>query len=372
MSGVLQALRQSEPLHSTTEDASFEACPTPIKPRIAAAIRKTALARSSAALLPVREVSTELLVLFQVPSIAPLKPVTPAPAVASKTRLQPNEPSPPVVAASEAEAIPSPPDYSRTLDQITASLLEVLSVHSPSASAAALPEFSKQAATSLSPPVLLPRIAATDFELRLRATELNAAQSASFNHLAAKLRHDTRTVRLPMIALTSSTQQTDSAQAFARLAMRLAEELGRPVLLLDAAFSAAALTPAFQREESIGLCELLAGGHRLPACIFPTSIPNLDILPRGYGFASEYSLSSFDFAAQLQLLENRYAVILCDVGPLVHPWSVAIARAADAAYLAVELGRTPIEQANECIARLRSASGAFRGCVVLGGEEMLS
>lgn len=333
----LELLQQAKPALPTT---SAESVAGPVKPRLATALRAAWLANVQVKLPllpPLEKASPQPPLLFQVPAAE-------APVEVSRTTTK-QQLAPPVEIAASPEMIPAH---------------EFIPVESP---ATLLRE--EPALRIPSPPrfASLPR--ATDFELAAKADLLDSAKAQAFHALLEVMRRDTRLYSCPFIAIAEADTRDDSARASARVAIRWMEELGRPVLLIDGSAARRHLSHMLGRSKSVGWTQVLSGLTDWATCVTPTSISNLHLLPSG----ERTDLDPLEISGQLTRLMKEfapcYSAVIVDVGSLADEIASHTARLADAAYLVLSLQTTEKVRAVDCIARLRSAGGTFRGCITL-------
>jgi hypothetical protein len=174
----------------------------------------------------------------------------------------------------------------------------------------------------------------------------------------AAIQKQTTGLSFPFITTTRCGRVASYIATLLHLCRRLAKETGQNVLLLDAALPNHELTTACGLDDEPGLYEVLTRRLPLAACVQPLLGTSVGIVPAGQSNPIDTS-APLDLATGLAELSGRFGYVVCDTGSMVHPWSLALARAADAAYLVLELGTTPQQLALDCVDRFRQQGGNF-------------
>ena len=354
MGRLLEALRNlQQPL--------IGAAPRKVTPRLAASIRRAVL-RSQPGL------AAEAEVLFRIPSAVP-----PEAQPTSHTFLgnfgDSIVTSDPIVLVDTIQAsLAELQAASRSLVMVQDSAIPIASttlVNSAFVPEAAPPTQVKSSvpAVSVDP---LPMPQPTAGELEISAALDDAAGAATYRQLLTAARHDTMGVKTPVIVIAGIDRGLASGFIAAALSTLLARESQQSVLFIDAHADAPTVANRYGLGDAMGLCESLAGRAARQSVIASTSLKALRVLPFGQASPLQAQRLPQCLAAEIELLKADYTAIIIDAGALSSSWALAAAAAADAVYLLVQLGETPAEQAEECVARFRAAGGKLTGCIALG------
>jgi hypothetical protein len=359
-----------------------------VVPRVSSVVRKT--------LQPTVAISTESVakggppqaeVVFQIPAIVhserelpPVQKVEPSyrsvdkkPALLSAAKVLSALAADPI-AASPANTPNDtvPREVTQSLAEIATTLKILLTYHERAASAPAAQTpvaiTATTEPTSSSPTQSTPSIRTpTEFEWALEHEAVDGELQLLYEKWCVHIHQHTLGCALPIVAVAKSGAIRNTAGHIARLAMRWAAEKGRPVLLLDAAVHESELTVAFEQLHSPGWIDLFVQQRLLRDSVQSLTLHELAFVPRGQLTLSE-PIIDLQLTDELPRLADRFAGIICDVGSLSHPYSMACAKMADAAYLLVELGRTPQQLAVDCVNRFKRQGGTFQQCIVLGED----
>ena len=203
-------------------------------------------------------------------------------------------------------------------------------------------------------------------ELEVGAALDDAANAATYRQLLTAAQHDTSGVKSPVIVIAGIDRGVASGFISAALGTLLARESQQSVLFIDAHADAPTVANRYGLGDAMGLCESLAGRTARQSVIASTSLEALRVLPFGQASPLQAQRLPQSLAAEIERLRADYSAIVIDAGALSSPWALAAAAAADAVYLLVQLGETPAEQAEECVASFRAAGGKLTGCIALG------
>ena len=143
----------------------------------------------------------------------------------------------------------------------------------------------------------------------------------------------------------------------ANLAMRIAMELDRTVLLVDADVAKPSITRLFGIEAEIGLVDVLTDDAiQLSDALIRTDVPKLTILPAGARIHHSTEVLASDAMTRLaQELSQRYSdrVVIVDSPPLlVASQATVLARLVGQIVMVVEADKTPqhvVQDALECL-----------------------
>jgi Mrp family chromosome partitioning ATPase len=217
--------------------------------------------------------------------------------------------------------------------------------------------------TNLTTQPVVARRTPTTFELHLQKLREEQQGEDIVKEFTRTLHRDIHNIEHPLVALSCPDEPRDSAILLLRLAMRWSAESKQSVLLVDSAYNTTTLTQELEFSTASGLNEVLLGKASLRETIQPTYAAGIDFMPHGQPTTFDMQPAWNTLLKEFRELK-QYGLILFDVGTLLAPKSVVLARLADAAYLTICLGATPVEIANQCVQRLRQAGGEFLGCVV--------
>lgn len=149
------------------------------------------------------------------------------------------------------------------------------------------------------------------------------------------------------------------------LASALAESCEGEVLLVDANFHAGALTRRFNMAEKSGLADVLAKKIQAHGAGHETAVARVRVLPKGAETARTSRPSSdAEWKSLLTSLKERYRYVLVDAPGVEEPHCLSLAKAADAAFLAIALDHTPRETVQEALEHLHLHKARVAGCVI--------
>lgn len=368
MSRLLDALRNLQ----QPEEASDDAPPRKVTPRLSASIRKAVMG-DAASPRATQPATPE--VLFQVPATetipidavrpAAIRPTAVQPAAVQLETVQPEIVQPEIVQPAASPVSP-PPDPVRLVEAIQAS---ISSLHEPPPAPTSEPVAAPSVAQPPSPvPPARPQPTAAEVELRgLLASE---AHSRPYRDLLAIVQRDVAAQATPVIAIVGLEGQDSTAHVAAALGALLADELladeqTKPILLLEAN-PAGSLAKRYGLSHASGLAELLAGRIERSKAVALTSHQQLELLPFGLATEEQARLLPAALSAELAHSRTTHAAAVVDAGPLSSAWALAACQAADAAYLVVRVGDTSAEHATSCVQRFRAAGGKLTGCIAVG------
>lgn len=160
-----------------------------------------------------------------------------------------------------------------------------------------------------------------------------------------------------LIMVTSARPGEGKTFTAVNLALSIALERDRTVLLVDADVAKPSVARVLDFPGTAGLVDYLADqGRRLSDLILQTSIPKLRILPSGRRHAHSTELLSSEAMAQLvQELSQRYPdrVVLFDSPPLLATSEAAVlAGVMGQVVMVVEAGKTKREELKEALTLL--------------------
>lgn len=139
----------------------------------------------------------------------------------------------------------------------------------------------------------------------------------AFRALRTGIRHIPFDDEIRTILVISPLPLEGKTSVSAGLAACLAQE-GRNVLLIDCDLHHPAVHEVFHLSNEIGLTDVLAAKQTVPACVFPTAVPGLEVLPAGPPPEDPASmLSKVEFSALLSSLRETYDMVIVDSPPLL-------------------------------------------------------
>ncbi len=150
------------------------------------------------------------------------------------------------------------------------------------------------------------------------------------------------------------------------LASALAEGCDGEILLVDANFQAASLTRRFNLGDKSGLADVLAKKLAAHAAGHETAVARVRVLPKGgdaVGRASRRA-NEEEWRSLLAGFKERYSYVLIDAPGIEEPHCLPLAKAADAAYVAIALDHTPRETVQEALEHLHLHKARVAGCVI--------
>jgi Mrp family chromosome partitioning ATPase len=190
----------------------------------------------------------------------------------------------------------------------------------------------------------------------------DVVRQTDYRKLAARLWEDCRGGGLKSALLVGVAEQFDSAEFSASLAIALAELQEGSVLLLDGDIQQRRLTHALQQAATPGWTRVLGRtGEAVPPAV-PTENARLEFMPAGHSEAPVGADSSGAIANAIAELTDRCDLLLVDCGPLSNPATELLARACDATYPVLRLGRTQVDEATAILRRIQNAGGRIPGC----------
>jgi Mrp family chromosome partitioning ATPase len=162
--------------------------------------------------------------------------------------------------------------------------------------------------------------------LRGRPRPAEAADRSPYRRLALQLHFELKGPKARRsVLLVTPVASPLSAQGSMTLAECLAEELRRPVLLIDASPRDRRVSRMLDCAASRGFCDLLSDPAILDEVLLPTSCENVYFLPAGTAFNVAEEVPD-EFDAILKALESRYEFVLLSGGSVLND-SVALSLA---------------------------------------------
>src|SRR4051794_40025601 len=200
----------------------------------------------------------------------------------------------------------------------------------------------------------------TDIEQMARRTLADAVRSKPLRELVNRLQRDTEQTAAKTVAFVGVTEASTTHEAIILAATVMAQQQTK-VLMMDGDASRRSLSEALEYGRDSGLAELLHdGGSALKACR-PTATENLSFVPNGSSPPGDAWQPS-GLGQICGELARSFACVLIDGGRAGDAGATALARAADATYLVVQLGTVETSAAQAALAALRTAGARVLGC----------
>lgn len=215
-------------------------------------------------------------------------------------------------------------------------------------------------------PVLgyLPRIDEESLRL-IRDISTFAPLMESYRSLRANLYFATMGHSLRSLTVTSSVPAEGKSSAVANLAMAMALD-GKKVIIVDADLRRPCQHKLFQIDSSPGLTDVLTGGARLEACLRPTSVDNVRVLPYGAPPPNPTELvGSAAMGEVIATLEGAADIVLFDSPPsLVVVDSLVLASHTNATLVVVGCRETTKAHLSAALRQLHRAKADVLGVVL--------
>jgi len=162
-----------------------------------------------------------------------------------------------------------------------------------------------------------------------------------------------------LIVVTSSLPGEGKTFSAVNLAMSIAMERDKHVLLVDADVARSSISKLLHLDEKSGLIDMLVDEHvDFSDVVIKTDLPNLSILPSGRTHPhSTELLASNEMAAFTTELSKRYSdrIVIFDAPPLLVTTEASVlANHMGQVVMVVEAGKTQQSQVKEALARLNS------------------
>ena len=167
-----------------------------------------------------------------------------------------------------------------------------------------------------------------------------------------------------VVALTECCNESHSAHVLGHVAVWLARDVGKHVLLVDADLERRELTRQFCLNHARGLADVCMLRCDWPETVVPTSHPSLSVLPLGNGPIDVARWDAFQIANLVKQWKELFDTILIDAGDPRSPLFRTVYPTCDATYLLVRLGLTPRDAVDETIDYLEDRDMEIAGCLV--------
>jgi capsular exopolysaccharide synthesis family protein len=171
-----------------------------------------------------------------------------------------------------------------------------------------------------------------------------------------------------VVALASALPGEGKSTILANLSVTLAQANHR-TLLIDGDLRLGGLSKLFHNAGTpigVGLTDYLTGQSPLDAAIYPTTVPNLDIMPVGSIAPNPAELvGSASMKRLLSLLKDRYDFIMVDTPPIMAVADgLLLSRLVDSVIFVTRCGHTPRHTAREARAKLNRIRARVIGFVL--------
>ncbi|MEM6707899.1 MAG: AAA family ATPase [Pseudomonadota bacterium] len=147
------------------------------------------------------------------------------------------------------------------------------------------------------------------------------------------------------------------------LAMSLAAELDREVLLIDGDIAKADASRAFGIEDRVGLGQVLQAPDRITDAVYATNVPRLSLVPAGDYQDNLTELLASDLMDEIVrslAQQNRERIVLFDAPPLLVTTEAAVlSRHVGHVLLVVEANRTPKDALAKAVLELGDHPGVM-------------
>jgi len=189
----------------------------------------------------------------------------------------------------------------------------------------------------------------------------------AFRSVRTCLFFSSRETELKVIQVTSPVPGDGKSTLSANLAVTMAQS-GRRVLLLDADFRRPRQQKLFGIEAKVGMAQVLEGKAELDEATYVSCVANLSILPGGQHPSNPAELlSSNRFAEMIEILREKYDIIVIDTPPVLAVSDPSVVAAiADGVVVAMRLRRNVRPLAARTFSLLESVKANVLGVVVNG------
>ncbi len=179
-----------------------------------------------------------------------------------------------------------------------------------------------------------------------------------------------RTRDIKVMAITSSANGEGKSVAAVNLGVVMAQDFGRPVLLIDCNMRKPAVDSLLGIRSDRGLADVLQGNLKLEEALVKTDIPNLVVLPAGQAPANPNELLASDrMKAVLAEVRPRFEAVILDT-PAVIPFADPriLSKIVDGVIIVVMTGKTRREVVARAESILKSVGANIMGYVLTGVE----
>jgi capsular exopolysaccharide synthesis family protein len=175
---------------------------------------------------------------------------------------------------------------------------------------------------------------------------------------------------IKVMAITSSANGEGKSVAAVNLSVVMAQDFGRPVLLIDCNMRKPAVDSLLGIRSDRGLADVLRGNLKLEDTLVKTDIANLTVLPAGQAPANPNELLASDkMKAILAELKPQFEMIVLDT-PAVIPYADPriLSKIVDGVIIIVRAGKTRREVVARAESILKSVGANIMGYVLTGIE----
>ena len=222
----------------------------------------------------------------------------------------------------------------------------------------------------VSPPVSSPVVSSVD-PLAVCYTAPESLEAEQYRNLRAHLYLSSNGGVRQVFMVTSGVAGEGKSLTAVNLAIAMAQDLDRRVILVDADLRTPAVHKLLRHPAHPGLSEYLAEGAPLESVVSSCQVPRLAVLCAGSPSHSPSELiGSSKMKNLIEELKKRFDYVIFDTCPILHVSdSRILGTLADAIILVVRASRTPRETVTEVLQRLDSAKVLG---IVLNDVEPLS
>jgi Mrp family chromosome partitioning ATPase len=176
-----------------------------------------------------------------------------------------------------------------------------------------------------------------------------------------------------LLGFTSSDRGEGVSTVAANLAIRAADHGLGPVLLADCNFSHPSLHKLFRLKRTLGVADILANQVTLDACVQPTPVAGLQLLPAGTSLRLQDLRTAPERIQELAAtLRERFALVVADLSAARQLGvTMLFAAALDAALLVVRSERCRAHDAQQAVQRLTEDGVPLAGAVLTDRQRTL-
>lgn len=198
----------------------------------------------------------------------------------------------------------------------------------------------------------------------------NGTIAEQFRVIRTHICSSEKACNVKVFAVTSPNNEEGKTVTAVNLSAVMAQDLGKPVLLIDCNMRRPAVDSLLGLRGSVGLSEVLSGSLQLKDALVKTEIANLTVLPAGQPSANPNELLASDkMKAILAELKTQFEAIILDT-PAVIPYADPriLGKLVDGIILVVRAGRTRREVVARAESVLKSVGVNILGYVLTGIE----
>lgn len=179
-----------------------------------------------------------------------------------------------------------------------------------------------------------------------------------------------KTGNIKIMAITSSSNGEGKSVAAVNIAVVMAQDFARPVLLIDCNMRKPTVASLLGVNKDRGLADVLSGATQLKDALINTEIANLTVLPAGQVSSNPSELlASEKMKAILAELKSQFEVIVLDT-PAVMPFADPriLSKIVDGVIIVVRAGKTRREVVARAESVLKNVGANIMGYVLTGIE----